>query len=198
MADDNSRPSWLLPARADGDPGKLALLIPGGGYSPDRPLLHFARAVFRKHGWSTLDVWWPHVPPQAPPGKRGAQRTWVDEQVSGLLDGETAAQIVLVGKSLGTLAAKTAADRGLAAIWLTPLINEDTILADLDRMSEPFLLVGGTADPSWNASTARSYGQPVCEIPGADHGLETDDDPANSALILRDVTVAMDRFVSTL
>jgi pimeloyl-ACP methyl ester carboxylesterase len=69
--------------------------------------------------------------------------------------------------------------------------------ADLRRATAPFLLVGATGDRSWDPAVARSLGRPVHEVEGADHGLEVGD-PVRSAEILRDVTVAMDRFVSSL
>lgn len=70
--------------------------------------------------------------------------------------------------------------------------------ADLRRAAAPFLLVGSTADPSWDPEIARSFGQPLFEARDADHGMETVDDPVNSADLLRQVTVAMDGFVGTL
>ena len=91
-----------------------------------------------------------------------------------------------------------AADRGLPGIWLTPVLRDSPLPADLRRAAAPFLLVGGTADPSWDPEIARGFRQPVFEAHNADHAMETADDPANSAEILRRVTVAMDRFVTTL
>ncbi|MFE1328968.1 hypothetical protein [Streptomyces microflavus] len=41
---------FAMPTRFDGDPGRVALVVPGVGYSPARPLLHFAREVLRQHG----------------------------------------------------------------------------------------------------------------------------------------------------
>lgn len=58
--------------------------------------------------------------------------------------------------------------------------------------------MGATADPCWDTEPARSLGQPFSEAEGADHGMETDDDPVNSAEILRRTTAAMDGFVARL
>ena len=38
-------------------------LIPGHGYTTERPLLHFAAAVFARHGWDIREVRWPEPPP---------------------------------------------------------------------------------------------------------------------------------------
>jgi hypothetical protein len=69
---------------------------------------------------------------------------------------------------------------------------------DLRRSAAPFLLVGATGDPSWDPELARGLGQPVYEARDAVHGMETDDDPVNSAEVLRRLTIAMDAFVMTL
>jgi pimeloyl-ACP methyl ester carboxylesterase len=194
------RPS--LPDRLERDPDRVAFLIPGLGYSAERPLLHFARAVLMRHGWTTQTVWWPELPPQRDgqdlPSWSAQLRSFVHAHMSQVLSVEAAPRIVLVGKSMGAFAAAVAADRSLPGIWLTPVLRDSRVPDDLRRSTAPFLLVGATADPSWDAGTARSLGQPFYEAEGADHGMETDNDPVNSAEILRRTTIAMDEFVARL
>ena len=187
------RPS--LPDRLQRDPHRVAFLIPGLGYSAERPLLHFARAVLIRHGWTTQTVWWPERPPR----REGQDlRSFVHLHMSQVLSVEAAPKIVLVGKSMGAFAAALAADRGLPGIWLTPVLRDSEVTDDLRRNTAPFLLVGATADPSWDTEAARSLGQPFYEAEGADHGMETGSDPVNSAEILRRTTIAMDEFVAQL
>jgi hypothetical protein len=183
-------------------PDRVAFLIPGISYSVERPLLHFARAVFAAHGWTTRDVRWPGPPPQ-PDGTDF--RSWntrlsgfAQAHVASIVDRETAPRIALVGKSLGAFAAAVAADRNLPAIWLTPMLRDSDVPGDLSRSTAPFLLVGSAADPSWDSAAARSFGRPVFEAEGADHSMETVDDPVNSAELLRQATIAMDAFVRAL
>ena len=90
----------------------------------------------------------------------------VDELTAG-----TGAAPVVVGKSLGSLAAPLVADRGLAAVWFTPLLTNEPTVAALRRAIGPSLLVGGTADPYWDGQTARSLTADVVEIDGADHAM---------------------------
>ncbi len=40
-------------------------------------------------------------------------------------------------------------ERGLPAVWLTPLLSEASVIAGLARATRPTLLVGGTADAAW-------------------------------------------------
>jgi hypothetical protein len=184
------------------DPNRVALLIPGIGYSPERPLLHFACAIFARYGWTTQDVWWPERPPQRQgqdlPVWFAQLRSFVQAHLLQVLEREAAPRIALVGKSLGAFAAGLAADRGLPGIWLTPMLRDSEVPGDLRRSAAPFLLVGGTADPSWDPELARGFGQPVYEAQNADHSMEIIDDPVKSADVLRHATIAMDAFVREL
>ena len=199
---DTTWPSPSQGARYEGDPDRVALLVPGVNYSPERPLLHFAGAVFMRYGWTVQEVRWPERPPQREGQDLQAWfaglRSFVQLTIGQALKRETAPRIALVGKSLGAFAAMLAADRRLPGIWLTPVLRDSPLPADLRRATAPFLLVGSTGDPSWDPDVARSFGQPIFEAQRADHGMETDEDPINSADILRQVTIAMDAFASTL
>ena len=184
------------------DPDRVVLLIPGMSYSPERPLLHFASAVFGTYGWTTQDVWWAERPPQRDGQDLGVWfarlRSFAQAHLLRLLERETAPKIALVGKSLGAFAAGLAADRSLPGIWLTPVLRDSELPGDLRRSPAPFLLVGGTSDPSWDPEVAHGFGQPVYEAEGADHAMEIAGDPVRSAEVLRQATSAMDTFVRDL
>jgi len=187
--------------RYQADPDKLAILLPGGGwYTAARPLLHQARAVLLRHKWTVREVWWtPPRPVSSPPWPDGEEWVaWVAEQATKALAGETAERLLFVGKSLGSLAASLAAERGIPAIWLTPVLIEPALVAALENATAPTMLIGGTADSLWDSAVARRIGHPYLEVPHADHGMETDDDPINSAEILKRVTIEMDSFVARL
>ena len=82
---------------------------------------------------------------------------------------------------------------------MTPVLRAPSeMVNDLRRTRAPFFLVGGAADPSWDGQAARRLGRPFYEADGADHGMETGDDPVNSTEILRHVTIGMDDFVARL
>ncbi|MEU8233355.1 hypothetical protein AB0C12_27565 [Actinoplanes sp. NPDC048967] len=183
-------------------PDRVVLLLPGLHYSAERPLLHFARTVFVKHGWTAREVHWPENPPEPEgqdlPGWSARLRFFVNAHVSRILDQESGRAVALAGKSMGAFAAATAADRGLPAVWLTPILRDSPVPADLRRATAPFLLVGSAADPSWEPEIARSFGRPCYEAQDADHSMETAGDPVRSVDALRQVTAAMDSFVSTL
>ncbi|MEV7601753.1 alpha/beta hydrolase [Kitasatospora sp. NPDC089797] len=186
-----------LPTRFDGDPDRVALVVPGTGYTPARPLLHFAGSVLRRHGWTVQELWW-HLPADFA-GFTMAQRiAWVERQTAGAVDAEGGACRLLVGKSLASFAAGVAADRGLAAAWLTPVLTVDHVVDALRRTGAPTLLVGGGADRLWDRRRADSTGLQVLELPGADHGLELPEDPIGSVDLLRATVARLDAFVGSL
>ncbi|GGP56526.1 hypothetical protein [Streptomyces melanogenes] len=131
---------FAVPTRFDGAPDRVVVVIPGVGYSPARPLLHFARSVLLQHGWTVQELWW-----QIPDG---FSEFTVDTEA---VDAEAGACRLVVGKSLGSLACDIAADRDIPAAWLTPILTNDHVAAALRRATEPTLLVGGSADKLWDS-----------------------------------------------
>lgn len=119
-----SEPFGGMPTRWDPDPGpssSVVVILPGSGYSPAHPLLEFGRQSLLQHGWTVQQVWW-----DQPRDMENQQDTaeWVCQQADAALDTESEADRLLVlAKSLGTLASPVVAERGLDAIWMTPLFR---------------------------------------------------------------------------
>jgi hypothetical protein len=162
-----------------------AVVLPGGKTGPRAPLLLAASAVaerrsarVHRHEWATkLPMpWGPHI------------EAWACGEVRPVLDA-AAGRPLLIGKSLGSAAAAVAAERGLPAVWLTPLLTEGWVVAALERSAAPFLLIGGTADTWWDGTVARRLSPHVCEVEGADHDLVVPG-PPDASIAVRDRTVA--------
>lgn len=191
-------PSALsFPTRFDGDPDRVALVVPGVGYSPARPLLHFASAALVRHGWTVQELWW-QIPDEFVEFTVEQRIAWVERQVAEAVDAEGGACRLLVGKSLGSFAASLAADRALAAAWLTPVLAVDHVARALHRATAPTLLIGGSADKLWDRGVADSTGHQVLELPAADHGLELPDDVLGSVDLLRAAVARLDTFLGAL
>jgi hypothetical protein len=174
------------------------VLLPGAAYSAQAPLLWFARRAAIDAGRNVLAIVDTFVRAQ------DAVR-WVDERTEAGLAfvRDRDPRPAVIAKSLTSLASAIAAREGLAAVWLTPLIAAgheltSTVVAGLQASSAPRLLVGGTADPSWDGTVARSFtNAEVLELDGADHGLEVAD-LAASAANLATVAGAIRRFLESL
>ena len=149
----------------DGDPARTALVLPGsmlGGM----PVLAFAIEAVTSTGRRAVLVWDEFL------DSSQDMTEWVRARLNAAATyaGEDGERLV-IGKSLGTLAAGEAAERGWRAVWLTPLLNHPPFVEMLRRRTAPALLIGGTNDPAWNGALARELSDDVLELEGADHGL---------------------------
>ncbi|MFE9604090.1 alpha/beta hydrolase [Streptomyces hokutonensis] len=189
---------FAVPTRHDGAPDRVAVVVPGVGYTPAMPLLHFARAVLLQHGWTVQELWW-RIPDDFSRFAVEERIGWVEAEVARAVDAEAGACRLVVGKSLGSLGCGVVAERGIAAAWLTPVLTIDQVVRGLRRAQAPTLLVGGGADKLWDSRIAQSLRQhEVLEIPSADHSLELADDARGSVEVLREVVSRLDRFVGSL
>lgn len=188
-----------MPSRTepDGEVRGLGLVLPGGGYSPAAPLLDFASRALLQHGYAVQQVWWDAS------GLEGDPTEWVGAQVAAALGAEAPApdRLLVAGKSLGTRAAPYAAEHGYDAIWLTPLLVDESCVEGIRRNPGRQLLVGGSGDRLWDGHVARGLEREGCrvtEIPGADHSLGVDGDVVRSAEIHVEVARSMASFLSAL
>ena len=173
----------------------LALVAPGRAYPPSAPLLDFCRIALLQHGFTVQQLWWDST-------TRGGEEPepWVRRHVEAALAGEDADHVVVIGKSLGTRAASYAAERGLDAVWFTPLLVDPAVAEAVAANPGRQLLVGGLADELWDAAIARELsdnGCAVLEVADADHAMGTTDG-VRTAEIHLEVARAVHSFLSQL
>jgi hypothetical protein len=184
------RPIDLGPGEAlfhEGDPGRSAVVLPGVAYFSQAPLLWFAREAAQAGGWSVLEL-----TERAPRGEEPF--TWMRDRAARALDAAGADTVVVIGKSLASAAAPLVAERGLPAVWLTPLLSRPEVVGALEAAAAPALLVGSPADPTWGEGTVPD-GPELLELPGLDHSLQVDRDPLASLDVLRGVTERIGEFL---
>lgn len=167
---------------------RIAVLVPGVGYTAQGPLLAYARLAVERRGAEARVISW------SPPRLETAteQVAWVRDQVADVL-GEDGA--LVIGKSLGSLAAGLVAERGLPAIWLTPLLYRADVVEAIAAAEHPPLLVGGTGDRSWDGAVARRLSPHVVEIPDADHALYVPGPVSGTAAAAGRVVDAVEEFL---
>lgn len=168
-----------------------AVVLPGGRYGVTTGMLLYAGEVPARRGATVHRHSWTGPMPE---WRDRSIEGWVTAQVTPLLDGNP----LLIGKSLGSIAATVAADRGLPAVWLTPLLTAPWVVAALERASAPFLLVGGTADVLWDGAAARRLTPHVLEVVDADHGMCVPGPMVASVGVLARVVAAIDEFLDSI
>lgn len=161
-----------------GDHRGTVLMLPGRAYPCGMSLLAWTTRALQGDGWTVFQAEW------SLPGLPGQPRGFV-ESVARRLDEleRTPGPVLVVAKSLGTLAAHWGAEQGYPAVWLTPVLNSaglyplpgrsDALEERIREYPTDNLVVGGTADSLWQPGF-RGTGR-VMEIDGADHGLEVAD-----------------------
>jgi hypothetical protein len=172
----------------DGDPARCAVLLPGVRYFSQAPLLWFAREAAQARGWSVVEV-----DERAPGGQEPF--AWMREQARRAVDATDAELVAVVGKSLGSAAAPLVSERGLPAVWLTPLLTRPDVVEALAVATAPALAVGSPADPSWGEGELPDNSTlEVLELPGLDHSLQVEGDPLASLDVLCTVTERLGAF----
>jgi hypothetical protein len=171
-----------------------AVVIPGARFGPAAGMLMYATAVAQRLGLTVHRHSWSGQPPDP---FRPDVEDWVRKQISPLLDA-VGGRPLLIAKSLGTNAASLAAERGLPAVWLTPVLTAPWVAAALSHAAAPFLLVGGTADEMWDGALARQLTPHVLEVHNADHGMYVPGPLTDSIAVLRQMVTAIQEFLDTI
>jgi pimeloyl-ACP methyl ester carboxylesterase len=175
------------------DAPRRVVLLPGARYPTRAPLLWFAREVAIARGFGVLEL-------LDEPGAGEDPFAWIRDRARRALDHAPPRELdVVIGKSLASDVADLAAERGLPAVWLTPLLDRPGVVAALARTTRPTLLVGATADPTWRPERIPdSVLLDRLQLDGLDHGLQAPGDPQASLGALKKVVRKLDRFLGAL
>jgi predicted alpha/beta-hydrolase family hydrolase len=204
---DEAVPNRFL--RPQGAINHLAVLLPGFGYTLDMPLFYYAQNLLLERGWDVLRVEFAyntHPEFQTLPEMERNQWLLADTTAAWRagLGQQTYDRVVLIGKSLGTLAMGhllTMADPppNVGAVWLTPLLAEERLRQQISQYGGPSLFVIGTADPHFDPVVLEkmqvaTIGEAVV-VRNADHGMDIPGDPIASVRAVERVVEALSRFL---
>ncbi len=160
---------------------KIACLFPGVGYTCDKPLLYYSWKLFKGMNWEVVPVPYSGFPSGVkgnPEKMRQAAQTALEqaEEILKDIDWKDYGDILLIGKSVGTVAAAAYARRhrlDCRQVLFTP------VEATFEFAGTRAIVFHGTADP-WAETKAiedccRRMNIPLYETEGANHSLETGD-----------------------
>ena len=134
-------------------------------------MLFFAAQVALTRGWDVRQVWW-----DVPGLSDDEEVAWVGDQLDAAVDGYDG-RVLVVAKSLGTLAAARAAQRRYDAAWLTPLLSEPDLAEPMLSYPGAQYVVIGADDPYLDRDVLDALPGERLVVPG-DHVLRVPDDPA--------------------
>lgn len=156
-----------------------AVMFPGVGYHPEKPLLHYTTKVLRTSGYPVLEVW-----------HRYDDVAEADLDACARADGVAACRAaaerdgpaLAVGKSLGTRHLAELVWAGelddVPTVWLTPLLAHGPVADALAARTAPTLVLAGGQDDATSPDAIARLQQEaaptthVVTVAGADHGLE--------------------------
>ncbi len=174
-----------------GKTGRLAVILPGLAYGCDKPLLAGVSQLLARRGHGVLEISFGYRQDDhfgALP--ESAQIEAIEQDGAAILKwalNEYAPErLVLVGKSLGTVALGGMAGQAMPAqtraVWLTPSLTGTPLLGRIRAFGHPALSLIGSDDVSAPLARAADYRQIAglthVEVPGLDHGWQHRDGEA--------------------
>lgn len=196
--------------RQSNDTTKLAILLPGMGYSCDMPLFYYAETLSLGVDADVLRVEYAY---SRQPGFRDLP---APEKIRRLLTDTVAARevafrqrpyerVIFVGKSLGTLAMGHLLTTGqqakeTRAVWLTPLLRNEALRQQIQQYAGPSLFAIGTSDHDYDPAyvqevQAATSGEAVI-VDDADHSLDIEGDVRASLHALTRVLTSLEKFLA--
>jgi len=158
---------------------RTVVFLPGRSGGGLQPAFSYLRELFVGLGWSVLAV--------NDEFRGGDHVAWPKARARAAFAYRQPA--LVVGKSMASYAAGLVE---VPAVWLTPLLLEPEVR---DAIRPPALLVGGTADPSWDGDVARRLGAEVLELEDVQHSLAVEGDPKASLEAMERIVAAVAVFV---
>lgn len=190
---------------------RLAVLVPGFGYSCDMPLFYYTENLLVDTGVDVLRLNTRYSENQAFREATDDERfQWASEDLIAVIRAGLVRrgydELLLIGKSLGTAAiAGLLLDGSLIQIatkvvWLTPLLAIDEFRARFTQIEAPGLVVIGRADAHYDEVIVNQLlSQPNLTghvIPGGDHSLDIPGNTQASIAALETAIQAIASFLS--
>jgi hypothetical protein len=152
-------------------PTKVAVLLPGSGYTAQAPLLYWCGALLREAGWHVQVVEWTVTEDDT-----NNPVPFVEYALTAAFNAAPPASTrLIVAKSFGTFALPWAIQNEVPGIWLTPILTEPVVSAALASANASHLAVGGSRDPLWAPENAEGTDASLSTLEDGDHRLEVDD-----------------------
>jgi hypothetical protein len=174
------------------------ILVPGGGYTTQAPLLDLADAALSDRHCLVEHIAWAVPEGLLQVGPEPFVRAHVSAVLHRLQAASPQRRVVVIAKSLGSYASTLVAERGFPAVWLTPVLTDDSVVAAIAASPAPALLIGGTADRLWIPQAATATGKQVLTIPEGTHSLRVPGPLRRYAEALATVGTAMEEFFDAL
>jgi hypothetical protein len=188
---------------------RAAIILPGLGYTAQMPLLFYVTEWLLAQNTDILQVNYDYR--EAFHGLDGVtreRRLFADSDAAYrvLCEQQPYQHITVVGKSLGTQAmthlfATQTFPAATDALWLTPVLSNSQVRAQIATFSGRSILVIGTADSFYDPGLLAKIGETPTRkfvvIEGANHGIDVSNDVIRSIQALETTIRAIVAFFDT-
>ncbi|WP_019241651.1 MULTISPECIES: hypothetical protein [Bacillus] len=192
----------------DSKSNKLAILLPGWGYTTQKPLFHYITGIYLNSHYDVLQVNYKydqdHFEAKSKEEFITAIKYDTNAAISHLLANSTNnyEQFNLIGKSIGTIALSDISQKDIfrkaKLIWLTPLLKIDEVFQSITNRKQKSFCIIGDADPNYNTkrfNTLKTNSHIRTKlIPGVNHSLEYDHNVIASIKELKKIIIEIDEF----
>ncbi|MFD0050508.1 alpha/beta hydrolase [Actinomycetes bacterium NPDC127524] len=188
------------------DSKKLAILLPGAGYTVQAPILHYSTGVFINKSFDVLQVKYQYNNEFYADFSMDELSEAIKVDVHTVLDSvraeRTYENVYLIGKSIGTIAMSSVLEREefkkAKAIWLTPLIQREDVLSSMEGSVNKGLFIIGDRDHHYSEEAfLKAAENPNIThrlIPNVNHSLEYDEDIVESIDVLKSIIKDIENF----
>ncbi len=190
-----------------GEANGLTILLPGLGYTCDMPLFYYTELQFLVGGYDVLRVDYDYRGQDFQPWDNPGNSRRLFEDVSAAvregLSQREYREVIVVGKSLGTLAMAQLADVAAMpntwrTVWLTPLLKNALVWQAVQVRTGPMAIVIGTEDHHYDAERLAALDArdnvTVIIQEGGNHSLNAGNSAGESARALADIIGQLDTF----
>ncbi|MDN3438338.1 alpha/beta hydrolase [Planococcus sp. APC 3900] len=185
---------------------KLAIFLPGAGYTAKSPMFHFAEEIFLNQNYDVLRVNYQYTDKAYDEFTMKELNEAIVQDVrlviSEVLKGRNYQEFYLIGKSLGTIAMAAEMKRPefneAKAVWVTPLMNQEDVLNTMVNSRNPAQCYIGDKDRYYSAGAFELLKtNPSLEstlLPDINHRLDCETDPLKSIDALKQIIAGIKNF----
>lgn len=185
---------------------KLAIFLPGAGYTAKSPMFHFAEEIFLNQNYDVLRVNYQYTDKAYDEFTMKELNEAIVQDVrlviSEVLKGRNYQEFYLIGKSLGTIAMAAEMKRPefneAKAVWVTPLMNQEDVLNTMVNSRNTAQCYIGDKDRYYSAGAFELLKtNPSLEstlLPDINHRLDCETDPLKSIDALKQIIAGIKNF----
>lgn len=185
----------------------LMIVLPGSGYTAQAPLLHYAKHFSVQLHYDLLQVTYDYNDKAYDDFTNEelgeAIKYDVNTVIDAILEKKSYLNYCFIAKSLGTIGLSTEMNReefkNAKAVWLTPLIHREDVLASLVKSQQKGLSIIGDADRIYSEERMAMIQQNPYMVskvvPQVGHALDVEGDTLKSIEVLKEIMSDIQEFI---